>query len=41
MWGKRDWKYPRCGTNMRPILVQFYKPDADDGRGVGLADGFS
>jgi hypothetical protein len=27
LWGEGDWKCPRCGTNMRPILEQFYKPD--------------
>jgi hypothetical protein len=27
MWIKGDWKCPRCGSNMRPILEQFYDPD--------------
>ena len=26
MWGKDDWKCPRCRTNVRPILERFYKP---------------
>jgi hypothetical protein len=25
MWGKDPWDCPRCGTNLRPILEQFFK----------------
>jgi hypothetical protein len=30
MWGKDPWKCPRCGTNMRPILEQFFEPNGSD-----------